>query len=247
MDDYSDLIGGGDDPAPKKKLGRPSKADLAARQAAKEAEEAHQEELRLAAIGRTKLDEGDFLLPMGTNQLHRILRIDVQTIKKRLANVKPAATLGANRNVYYFHEVLPYLVKPKWTAEQFARSLNKADLPPEINKAFWDSQRSRIKYKIESQEAWETEDVLRVFGEVFMTVKETLTASIEEMRVKAKLTDEQSRMFEATIDELRDELRSKLVEMPTKSSTTSMFEKPLFGVNEDIEPVTPDFDDLDDD
>lgn len=242
MEDYDDLIGGEPvTPAPRRR--RISEDELAEIRAKNQREQ----DLRDAATGKVKIDESEFLVPMGTNALHRILRIDVQTIKKRLAGVKPAATFGAGRNVYYFHDVLPYLIKPKWTAEQFVRSLNKADLPPEINKAFWDSQRSRIKYKLESQEAWETEDVLRVFGGVFMTIKEVLTASIEEMRIKAKLNDEQTRLFEQTIDELRDELRAKLVEMPTKDSTTSMFEKPLFGTNEDIEATAPDFDAMEDD
>lgn len=238
MDDYNDLIGEG--PTPRRR--RMSDEELAELRDKRQQEK----DLRLAASGQVKIDEAEFMVPMGTNALHRILRLDVQTIKKRLAGVKPAATFGAGRHVYYFHDVLPYLIKPKWTAEQFVRSLNKADLPPEINKAFWDSQRSRVKYKLESQEAWETEDVLRVFGSVFMTIKEVLTASIEEMRIKAKLSDEQSKLFEQTIDELRDELRAKLVEMPTKEATVSMFEKPLFGTNDDIEATPPDFDDLDD-
>jgi len=244
-DEFEDLLGS--PPPPRKKTGRPSRKEAEERRVAKLEAEAHQAEIRKAAIGQTKLDEGDFLLPVGTNWLHRVLRIDVQTIKKRLANVRPAQMLGGGRPVYYFHEVLPHLVKPKWTAEQFARSLNKADLPPEINKAFWDSQRSRVKYKIESQEAWETEDVLRIFGDAAMTIKEVLTASIEEMRIKAKLTDEQSKMFEQTINELRDELRQKLVEMPAKSRTSSMFEKPMFGVaGEEFDPTIPDFDEDDD-
>lgn len=243
MDDFDDLL------TTPRKRGRPTKEE-----AARRAEEATrslemQAEIRRAAIGQTAVAEKEFFLPVGVNFLVRVLRMDPQTVRTRLRNVSPLPG-SEKRNVWYFHDVLPYLVKPKMTAEQFARTLNKADLPPEINKSFWDSQRSRVKYKIEAQEAWETEDVMRVLGEVAMIFKDSTTMVVEEMRNRAKLTDEQTEILQGCIDELRKEVREKLVDMPAQSHTPSMFGKPMFGVSAEIDthPDIPDvWDDGEDD
>ena len=231
MSDFDDLLTA--EPAPRKR-GRPSNAEREARRAQAGGQLAHQAELRKAAIGQQSLQLDQFGDPVPQNFLARLLRMDPATVNQRLAKCRPAAVIS-NRKVYYFHEALPHLVKPVMSAEQFARTLNKADLPPEINKAFWDSQRSRVKYKIESQEAWETEDVMRVLGEVAMIFKDSTTMVVEEMRNRARLTDEQTVILQECMDELRKDIRAKLVDMPSKAQTPSMFGKPMFGVAGEIE------------
>ncbi|MEG3175881.1 DUF1441 family protein [Sphingomonas sp. RB3P16] len=246
----------------KRRPGRPTREEAAARLAAQVAREAEEDERRArssasinqraeivrASTGQQWLKEEMFGEPVGMNFLIRVMRMDPGTIKTRLQRCKPAGQVG-NRTVWYFHEALPFLVKPKMTAEEFARTLNKADLPPEINSAFWTAQRSRVKYKIEAQEAWETEDVLAVLGDVAMAIKDSLTMVVEELRNRAKLTDEQTEIVSTTIDEIRTEMRRKLVDMPSLKQTGSMHSKPLFGISEDIN-TTPDIPDtgwLDDD
>ncbi len=235
MSDFDDLLSA----SPRKKIGRPSKADLAAREEATAADLERKRIMGLATRGVTQIDERQFFNPVGVNFLRRVLGMDPQTIRTRLRTLPPLEGSHPSRPVWHFHETLPYLIKPKMTAEQFARTLNKADLPPEINKSFWDSQRSRVKYKIEAQEAWETEDVMQVLGDVAMTIKDSLTMVVEEMRNRAKLTDEQTELFQVCIDEIRTELRKKLVELPAKRQTASMFGKPMFGVSGNID-TTPD-------
>jgi hypothetical protein len=244
VDDFDDLL------TPTRKRGRPSNADRAARmeQAAREAE--MQAEFRKAAQGHQSLQIDQFLNPVPQNFLARLMNMDPATVNKRLEKCKPAAVVG-QRKVYWFHEAIHYLVKPKMTAEQFARTLNKTDLPAEINKSFWDAQRSRVKYKIEAQEAWETEDVLEVLGDVAMTLKDSLVSVVEEMRNRAKLDDAQTEILSAALDEIRTEIRRKLIELPTQKATGAMFAKPMFGVAEEIDrepdvPVDP-WSDEDDD
>lgn len=218
-----------------------SRQERAARRREAAAEAERQADIRKAAIGKTKIDEKEFFMPVGVNFLVRVLRMDSQTIRTRLRNVQPVSTVGGNRPVWYFHDVLPHLVKPKMTAEQFARSLNKADLPPEINNAFWAAQRARVRYKIESQEAWETDDVLKVLGEAAMELKDALTMAPEEMRQRCKLNDEQVAALEAMLDEMRLNIHERLVGIAERGATMPMFKKPLFGVSNDIntEPDIP--------
>lgn len=187
--------------------------------------------LKAAASGRALEDVGGVQAlrrPVTSNLLAIVFGMDIQTINRRLIDCPHV--MQSNRRLYEFKTACSYIIKPVMTPEQFIRTMNASHLPPEINKAFWDGQRSRVKYKIEAQEAWETEDVLAVFGDVFMTIKDVLTTIGEDLRERAKLNDEQSKLLEEGIDELRDTLRNKLVEMPEKKRTGSIFEKPLFGV-----------------
>lgn len=229
-DPFDDLLGGGES-APKRKRGRPTNAERAARQLQE------QISLKAAASGRALEDVGGVQAlrrPVTINTLATVFGHDIQTITRRLIDCPHV--VQSNRKLYDFKEACGYIVKPKMTVEQFIKTLNSAHLPPEINKAFWDGQRSRIKYKIEAQEAWETEDVLEVFGEVFMAVKDSLTTVVEEIRERARLSDEQTAIFEQAIDELRATLRQKLVEMPAQKQTASMFDKPLFGAPKEMSP-----------
>lgn len=234
MDDFDALL------ATPRRRGRPTNAERIARETAARELLAEQAAIRAAAGGVTLKDINEFRMPVSQNFLAEVMNMDAMTVKKRLTRCRPAGTVG-RRHLYYFHEAVHFLVKPKMNAEEFARSLNKADLPPEINKSFWDSQRSRVKYKIEFQEAWETEDVMRVLGEVAMLFKDSTTMVVEEMRNRAKLTDEQTEILQECIDELRKEIRQKLVDMPQTEQTPSMFGKPLWGVSEEIE-TEPDVD-----
>lgn len=226
-DDFDELL------VVKRRPGRPTREEAAAKRALAENSLAQRAELVRASTGQQSLQEEMFGDPVGQNFLSRVLRMAPETVKTRLRRCKPAAVIG-NRAVYYFHEALPFLVKPVMTAEEFARTLNKADLPPEINSAFWTAQRTRVKYKIEAQEAWETEDVLEVLGDVSMTIKDSLTMVVEELRNRAKLTDDQTAIVQECIDEIRLEIRRKLIDLPAQKQTTSMHAKPLFGVSEDI-------------
>lgn len=232
-DEFEDLFGSDEPPAPPPRRRRqPQPAGLADHLS-----------IKAASSGRGLQDVGGVQAlrrPVTINTLATVFEMDPQTITRRLIDCAHIVGSGG-RKLYDFKDACSYIIKPRMTPEQFIKTLNAAKLPPEINKAFWDGQRSRVKYKIESQEAWETEDVLQVLGEVFMTIKDSFTTITEEMRERAKLTDDQAKMFEAAIDEMRAALREKLVELPKQRQTTSVFEKPLWGIGGQTASELPDY------
>lgn len=229
-------------PEPKNKGGRPTKEQVAAREAKRQAELAPM--ITAATGGHAFADIGGaatFRRPVTKAFLAQVFDLDPHTVTKRLIDCKPVANANTNRPLYDFVEACGYLIKPRMTPKQFVETLNKADLPPEINLAFWNAQRAKVKYKIEAQEAWETEDVLAVFGDAFMTIKDVLTMLPEELRARAKLTDEQTTLVQTTLDELRTTLREKLIAKPTERATGSMYDKPLFGTSKDAGELDIDY------
>lgn len=230
-DDFDDLLD-----APRRRgPGRPTNAEREARRQDAVLQANQEAEIRRAGNGSTRIPLEAFQFPCSQQFLADVWGMDPATVKKRLLGKPVVVGMGSGgRPLFNFQRASQYLIKPMMSAEDFIRTLNKADLPPEVNKALWDAQRSRVKYKIEAQEAWETEDVLEVLGEVSMTIKDSLVAVVEEMRNRAKLTDEQTELLSAAIDEIRTQIREKLIEMPAKKFTGSVHSKPLFGVSDSV-------------
>ncbi len=219
MAEFDDILGGGDEP-PRPKRGRPTNAERAERAERMIEQAAHQAELRAAVTGRTKIAEEEFLLPVSRNFLARVLHMDPMTVKKRLRGCKPAASFGGNagRDVYYFHEALPFLVKPKMDLGTYIKTLNPADLPNSINKTFWEAERIKNKALIETGEAWHNSDVLEILGVVFMLFKNRLPLITEGMR-EAGLTDAQFSKLTGFVDKLQTDLHAALVDLPKQRRT----------------------------
>lgn len=165
--------------------------------------------------------------PVTLPMLAAIFKSNQNTIIRRLIDC-PFRTVG-KKKLYDLAEAASYIVKPRMTTDQFIRTLHKANLPPEINLAFWNAQRARLKFKLEAQEAWATEDVLRVFGDVFLLLKDSLQMAEEELRERAKLSDKQVEELASYMDNLRLQLREKLVDMPARQRTPSLADADTFG------------------
>lgn len=229
-DAFDDILGVSSAPA-RAKVGRPTREEASRRLDEKL-------DLTKAVVGRGLDDIGGVQAlrrPVTINTLATVFHHDVQTITRRLIDCPHIEKSG--RRLYDFREACSYIIKPRMTPEQFVKTLNKADLPPEINLAFWNAQRAKIKFMLEAGEAWETGEVLAVFGEVFMMIKDTLTMVPEDLRERAKLTDEQTKLLEEGIDTLRQTLQEKLVTMPSRKRTPSLLDTPLFGTAKDIDPT----------
>ena len=135
-DDFESLLGGEPAAALPRKRGRPSKEEVERRRQEAAQSLETQAAIRAAAVGKTKVDARDFLLPVGQNFLAEVFRMDPMTVRKRLLKCKPSGYGGGQRPVYGCAEAASYIVKPRMTPEEFAKTLNKADLPHEINLAF---------------------------------------------------------------------------------------------------------------
>lgn len=237
MSDFDDLL----DTAPRRRRGRPTNEERERRRAEALESAAFQADVRKAAIGQPKVRPEEFLLPMSQNGIARILNMDPATVKQRLlaGGCKPCGATGSTtRPVYLFHEVLPYLVKPKMDIGTYIKTLNAADLPNSINKVFWEAERIKNKTLIETGEAWSTEKVLDVLGEVFMLIKDRIPLIRDSLRDMG-LTDEQNAKLLDMTDQFQTDLHEALIEMPKRRQT--------FSRQSDIDPGDQPIPDIDDD
>lgn len=217
MSAFDDLLGG-DEPVQELRRrgpGRPTNEERRLRAEQALADAAHQAELRQAVSGKTKIAEEEFLLPVSRNFLGRVLHMDPMTVKKRLRACKPVYQSGGatGREVYYFHEALPFLVKPKMDIGTYLKTLNPTDMPASINKTFWEAERIKGRTLLESGELWHDAAVLDVLGRVFMLIKERIPIITEGMRA-AGLSEEQTAELMSYADQMQADLYAALVEEP---------------------------------
>jgi hypothetical protein len=170
------------------------------------------------------VDAGDLKRPVTRNFLAQVFDMDPATVKKRLLKVKPLGTVGAgvqHRELYDFKEAVGYLVEPKIDLDAYIKSLDPAKLPNHINKFFWEAQRTKLKFMLEARHAWLTEDVLEVFGTVFMLIKDRVQLWPETAQESLRLVDEQVARLKQLADDLQKDLHEQLVALPAQRQTLS--------------------------
>lgn len=184
--------------------------------------------LRAATAGNSFVEAGVLMQPVTRNFLTQVFQMHPNTVKARLLNCPIIEKRGV-RELYDFRTAVAYLVPPKMDVEQYIRSLDAAKLPNHINKMFWEALTQRLKYMIAAGEAWATEDVLSLLGQISMTIKDRLQLWNEAMRERAKLSDDQMAMLSRMVDELQADLYRDLVALPGKRATLPVAEKPQGG------------------
>lgn len=171
------------------------------------------------------VDAGDLKRPVTQNFLAQVFDMDPATVKKRLLRVKPigyGGTAKQPRPLYDFKVAVSYLVEPKIDLDAYIKSIDPSKLPNHINKFFWEAQRTKLKFMLEARQAWRSEDVLEVFGNVFMLIKDRVQLWAENMREFVKLDDEQFARFTQMTDDLQKELHEELITAPEGKSTPSL-------------------------
>lgn len=194
-----------------------------------------QRRIRAAATGRLEVfNEKDFYQPVSTSFLCKVLRMNAETVQKRLRTVTPVGHAGTSqsRPLYDFVVAVEHLVKPKMNLRTYLRSLNPADMPQNISKVFWEAERIRTKALVEAGEAWPTESVLQVMSQANKMVNDRIPLLIEAMREEG-LTDDQMKKLEAACDQFRNDVHEAYVEFPKSQSTPPHLANVAVGVDDE--------------
>lgn len=214
-------------PAPgKRRRGRPTKGEAAAHAAKKAAELAEREpDVAVDGLAQDEMpDATAFHRPVTRTFLATVLSVEPRRLVKRLANCPIVGWTngrGGQVPLYDFKQAISYCVEPRIDIAQWIKSQNAMSLPPAINKAFWDAERSKQMVLERAKDLWRTADVLDVLGRTALEIKSTTQLWIENLPGKATLTTEQYDALRREVAALLDDIHRKLVEMPKERQTAS--------------------------
>ena len=218
-DDLDDLLGGAPIFPPRKKRGRPTNAERAARLEAQ------------AASGETELpDWQTFYQPVTAAFLGKVFRKETKTVLKFLrdcpvAVLKPSTTRGLPVPHYDFVEAASYLVPPKVDLLKYIKSLNSNSIPAWLNKTVWDAENAKLKWLENSLSLWRDEDVLDVLGTTAISIRERTMLWVDELPDKTDISNANYLALRAQVAELLEQIKNDLIELPKQRRTTSLAHK----------------------
>lgn len=145
---------------------------------------------------------------------------DKNTIKKKLANCLPS---GVNKGtpLYRIPDAAAWLVKPKVNIAEYIRGMSRRDLPPELNSLYWDAMLKRQKWEENAGQLWRGEDVLRVFGEAAIKIKNIVQLWVDELDRVNGLPENLREQLGQMADGLLEEIHDSYVTAPQKGTTLS--------------------------
>lgn len=184
---------------------------------------------------------GTYMQPVTTQFLGTVFGLHANTVAKQLAKCPVAEYKphgGKMHPRYHFREAIQYLVEPKvdiatWIA-------NSKHFPPELNKSFWEAMRVKQKWQLEAGELWRTEDVMEIFGTVFLMIKEQTRLWVERLPDSQDMTTAQYEAFQSQVTALVDDVYHGLIELPKQGRTQNLRERFEEGLDEPADAAAED-------
>lgn len=213
-DDLADLLGESTPTAPPpKKRGRPTREMVAAREA-------------------EKISAGEDVTPdhqvnlMNARQLGLWFRMEAATVLKRLADCPVRSwsknVRGRPTPLYDRVEAAAYLVKPRIDLVRYLSTLNSNNIPPHINKTFWDAMNARLKWEANAKQTWRDEDVLQVLGATAIMIREVSLLWVDQLPDKVNLSAENHKAMRAAVSDMLEQVKVRLEDLPKERKTTSV-------------------------
>lgn len=149
------------------------------------------------------------------NQLAEIFNMRVADVAHKLGGLDAVGVGRQGNPLYRISDAATRLVKIPVTPEMmtaYMKRMNPKDLPPLLNKLFWDSMTARRKYEEFAGELWLSSDVLQVASEAFQSLRMSLLLVPDQLRDQTQITDTQIRMVQNVIDTALEAARERLVD-----------------------------------
>lgn len=145
------------------------------------------------------------------SQIAQMFQTDAKTLPQRMKGIIPKGKRNGYR-VYDIREAASRLVKPGYEIEDFIRQMSAQELPPLLNKEFWNGQRARIAFEKEMGNLWPTEEVIALFAVLENGIRQTMLLVVDDIQREEGLTDGQRRAFRRITDASITQFKEKLTE-----------------------------------
>ena len=145
---------------------------------------------------------------LNINQLATITGLHRQTIASRLANVRLAPGSNAKLKLYSVVDILTELISR--TVDPELVDVDK--LQPQDRKAWFQSERERLKFQQETAQLIPASDVRREFSSMAKAVVQVLETLPDILERDCALTAQATHRVQSIIDDLRDQMAQKVFE-----------------------------------
>lgn len=170
-------------------------------------------------------DAPTFRKPVTLTFIATVLGTEPRRLANKLSKCPIAGVVESGRfqgnALYDFKTALQYVVEPKVDMADWIKSQSSTTLPPLLNKAFWEAERTKMRVMQEAGDLWITEDVQRAFGEIAKIVRDSTQIWIEKLPGAQEMSGEQYDALRRSVSDLQVEIFEKVKHFSTVNVTTS--------------------------
>lgn len=145
------------------------------------------------------------------SQIAKLFGTDAKTLPQRMKGIVSVGRRNGYK-VYNIAEAASRLVKPGYEIEQYIRQMSPQELPPLLNKEFWNGQRARTAFEKEMGNLWPTADVVELLGVTGQGIRQVLLLAVDDVDREESFTDGQRKVFRRIIDAGIVAMKEKLAE-----------------------------------
>jgi hypothetical protein len=136
-------------------------------------------------------------------------------IAAKMAGAKVVGRTKHGTPAYDFKEACSRLARPSPDQViEYVKKMRPNDLPPIMQKEFWDAALKRQKWEREAGELWRTEEITEAMAEVFKSLRMTIMLFSDTVARETGITNKQREIITALSDQLLEDLRESLIENP---------------------------------
>lgn len=155
--------------------------------------------------------------------LARVMRMDVNDVKVRLAHVTPMTT-GNRQAAYDIKTAMGHLVDPVSDIETFIRNMDPKSLPTQLTAAFWTAEKTRFQTLEMAGRLWDTEKVLGGYAQIFRVLRDDTSLWVDTLDEVDEMTDKQRAVVTQLVDGLLSNIYKSLTEFTAENATRSELE-----------------------
>jgi hypothetical protein len=159
-----------------------------------------------------------------SKQLAEIFGMKEPDVMRKLAGLD-AVGMGRQGNpLYRIRDAAARLVKIPVTPEMIQahlRRMNPKDLPPVLNKMFWEGLTARRKYEEVTGDMWQTADVIQVASDAYQALRMSVLLIPDLLSEETELSDEQMKAVQSIIDTALEAARERLLSLRKPSRLRS--------------------------
>lgn len=171
----------------------------------------------------------DYFLGLTVRELATLFSMSYQRVLQRIRYIKSCGLRKGQYVIYDLPSVAPFLVEPKIDMEHYLKSLPPSELPPKLQKAFWDGQKARQTFEEEAGNLWHTHRVQAAIGKFVAMVRQRLVLATDQLDRMTPLNDEQrvtlQGMHDSLVSDLQQEVIDQFKDYDAKGDRQAIFEK----------------------